>query len=325
MYKIWIIILILIAVVVMGIFLNISHDQNIPKIGKGEISTLQQKYKRFYSMNTMNKIIRNSPNNYELGNILERYSITAYPRLKTQRSIEILKRELKEKHSSNLYTRLIKALNIQPEEQTPTLILKHENNTVIIKYGEFEMKIPSYRYDILKQYGTDNEILECAVEYASFLPKSQQWAIPLEEYKKFVEHGATIEGFASPFNSQIIRISPDLKYCSLSEYDKKFGSLGNFFDQDFGNKIVIVNPPFIEDILEKASRKCINELDKHKSKFIFYGPAWSDSAFYKLLSESKYKTSQTTLYKNTYYYEDLLNDQKIPARFNSVVFTLERL
>lgn len=325
MYNIWIIILVFISIIIVGIVLRISRDKISTIIGKGEKSSLQLKYERFNAMNATAKVLETLPNHYESRNILERFSIMGYPNLKTKRSLETMKRELNEKRIPNLYVQIVKALNTKPVEPITGLSLKHVNNTVIIKYGEFEMKIPSYRYDILKRFGTDNEILECAVEYGSLLPKSQQWAVPLEEYKKFVEQGATIEGFASPFNSQIIRISPDLKYCSLLEYDKKFGSLGNFFNQDFVDKTVIVNPPFIEDILEKASHKCISELDKHKSKFIFYGPSWSDSKFYKLLSESKYKTSQTTLYKNTYYYEDLLNDKKIPARFNSVIFTLERL
>jgi hypothetical protein len=58
-----------------------------------------------------------------------------------------------------------------------------------------------------------------------------------------------VEGFASPFNSQIMRLIDEfptkkLNFCSLSECDSQFGSLGNFFDQNWRFTEPFDNPCF---------------------------------------------------------------------------------
>jgi hypothetical protein len=114
---------------------------------------------------------------------------------------------------------------------------------------------------------------------------------------------------------------PGLKYCSLMPIDKKFGSIGNFYDQNFDGKFAVVNPPFVEKYLETAAQKCIEEVNKHKKcKFVFYGPNWTDAEFYKMMEDAGAK--KKILKRGTYEYEDLLTLKTIPAKFDSVVFTL---
>jgi hypothetical protein len=263
---------------------------------------------------------------YELRNILERYLMLAYPDLTSEAASAGMIKQLAEKSlPAAIHDTVLKIVNT-PSTHSDKLVFTEDLSTpmITLTYGKIKINIPKYRYDILRKQGSPEEILHCALSYSTLLPGSQQWAIPLREYERMVGEGATIEGFASSFNSQIVNVSPELKYCSLMECDKKFGSLGNFFDQNFEGKTVIVNPPFIEDILEKAARKCLEELEAHPCKFIFYGPAWTDSPFYELLDKSSYKVSRRDLQKFTYEYEDLLLNKTIKAPFNSVVYVLER-
>jgi hypothetical protein len=78
-------------------------------------------------------------------------------------------------------------------------------------------------------------------------------------------HGVTIEGFASPFNSQIIRFSDKdlpMQFCSLfPDVDAIFGSIGSFFDNEFAGTKVTINPPFILDIMNRTADKCIEDLE----------------------------------------------------------------
>lgn len=334
---------------------------------------MEKIYSKYLTVRKLGELCNELPqrDSYELHNILERLLITSYPNLISAEAEVMLKKELHQKHLDKMYVKIMEIIKLPIVGLSNKLRVEFLMPNVTFKYGQFEKTISKYRYDILSRRFSYDElnqdvfeeelnknILECMLEYEALLPGSQQWAIPFFEYRKMVEdEGATIEGFASPFNSQIIRIDPSLNFCSLVPSDRNFGSLGNFFDQDFTGKTATVNPPFIESILEAAARKCIDQLEQKdeaknkeeknkvgkkeedknkedknkedknkvgnpKSKFIFYGPEWTDSKFYELLNNSKYKKTRRDLRKFTYEYEDLLTGKTIKAPFNSVVFTL---
>lgn len=187
-------------------------------------------------------------------------------------------------------------------------------------------------------------LLIAALKYEAMLPRGQHWAIPLEEYKQF---NPDIEAFASPFNSQIILLGTEGYYCSIIEEDILFGSIGDFFDQDFTNEFfdgvrVVINPPFIELLLKESAKvaliinepiPCISkrntdsallntDIPKRNTKeFVFYGPYWTDASFFRILeSEFEYEV----LEKGTYYYEDPNRNTIIEARFSSVRFYSEK-
>lgn len=292
-------------------------------------------YRRYKIVEALDNLVKKVPSRdqYELHNILERYLVTTYPNLESDEASAAMKKQLAEKRlPAKFHDDVLKVIKNPPKYAKGNLKITHLLDSVKVSYGSFNKTIPKYRYELLSEHGSPQDILNCMFEYYSLLPSSQQWAIPLAEYKKFVaDADEVVEGFASPFNSQIMRLAADfpdkkLNFCSLSECDKQFGSLGNFFDQDFTGKTVIVNPPFIESILESAAKKCLETLDKGEAKFIFYGPAWYDSPFYELLdsdeTKQKYNVTKRNLMKYQYSYEDLLNDKTIKATFNSVVFEI---
>ena len=289
------------------------------------VSELDKKYKKYLIVQELEKMAKQYSNYYELHNILERYLITSYPQLFTMEAFTKMKEELKEKRFlvdeiGNKVQRIVMKNPVLSGKRESGM--KEEGEDIILTYGEFEMRTPKYRYQILAKKGNLDDILKSALELSSLMPGSQQWAIPLDKYKEYVREGVSIEGFASAFNSQIIRVDPSLSFCSLFDSDKVFGSLGNFFEVDFLGKEVVVNPPFIESILEKAAEKCVETLDRGKGKFIFYGPSWKDAGFYRILERSKYKIREETLEKGKYFYEDLMTGKLVPAKFNSVVFVL---
>lgn len=286
---------------------------------------INESYQKFLVANSLEKLALSNKNSYEFRNVLERYLMTAYPHQYSIKAFENLEKEMKKKRIEPrvvLIKKITTIINSKPSIGKPILEIREEKYKVIMYYGEFVFEIPKLRYQLLRTFGDDYDILQCALEYKSLLPSSQQWAIPLKEYQKYVAEGATIEGFASPFNSQIIVVDRRLHYCSLFEHDKKFGSLGNFFDQDFAGQTVIVNPPFVESILQAAAEKCDRELATHPCKFVFYGPEWNDSPFYQILRKSAFLIKEEVLVAGSYHYEDLLTNKPIKANYNSVIFTL---
>jgi hypothetical protein len=163
------------------------------------------------------------------------------------------------------------------------------------------------------------DITICALKYAH--SRGQQWSIPAAVYKVLHDqYGATIEGFASPLNSQMLMLGG--QYCSLYDGDKIFGSLGNFFDYDLRGKTSVINPPFILDILNKAAEKCITAASDTESQTTMFiiTPAWTDAEYFTTLSASKYLRARLDLLPAEYYFES--NNMPIIANFASTIFVI---
>ena len=97
------------------------------------------------------------------------------------------------------------------------------------------------------------------LRYKSIGIGGQQWNMPFANYKYLNnKYDLSVEGFASPINSQLIRISPEKKFCSIFyDTDHWFGSLGSFFDLDISDKSICVNPPYMELIMVKTVFKIL--------------------------------------------------------------------
>lgn len=332
---IWLLLIILIVCLALS-NTTVSGGRDDPTIKKPSILKAYKEYVKVYRLAQLgfeqfggckdiytqrsNPNIKDPAKEYETCNAIERYLLAAYPDFISENALKQLKTELDRKNIDK-YDEMVEILKAPLEKIPKKLVLETDivGNMVKLKFGLFEKQIPKYRFDILSKSGSDEDILELCLNYGRIMASGQHWSIPLETYKKYVAEGATVEGFASALNSQIMRIDkPGLHFCSLMDIDKQFGSLGNFFDQDFAEKFVIVNPPFIEEILERAANKCIEEVRRHKCKFVFYGPNWTDAKFYKLL---EVVAKKEILRKGEHEYEDLLHGRIVDAKFESVVFT----
>jgi hypothetical protein len=303
-------ILLVVILITFAIMICVTVDTYVSKEGGNEDSL----YSEWLKSRQLLKIASNQ----EDRNILERALIS---RANEEDYLPQLRKELKDKKSNMNSDQIHEILSSHPEDGFVGDLECHvDNKYAVLKYGDFTIKIAKDRYNILHNKADDRAILDSAFYYESLLPGGQQWSIPLREYKKYCDtyRKPLVEGFASPFNSQALML--EQSFCSLSELDKPFGSIGNFFSTDFENNLVIVNPPFVEKILYRAAKHIIKQLEQGNI-FIFYGPNWSDAKFYKALAAIP-GVQMKILRKNTYSYEDVVHNKMIPARFDSVVFTL---
>lgn len=172
-----------------------------------------------------------------------------------------------------------------------------------------------------------------SMRYASILDSGQQWGLSEEHLWDLNDNYCVNNvGFCSPFNFGVDYSLT--RYCSLfPDIEAICGSIGSFFDvklyEHQGNWVI--NPPYIEETMEKAAIHIHNNLDevsklkdRHLTIF-FIIPAWNDSMVYQLLVNSKYKITQQFLKKGTYSFEDFnknSNERKIIARFNCIYFVL---
>ena len=109
----------------------------------------------------------------------------------------------------------------------------------------------------------------------------------------FVENGFTFEGFADFFNKVLFEaacsLAPDLPrgFCSLSS--SLDGSLGNFFEVDLeqsGEQGWVINPPFVESIMDRVADKILPLADRIPFLVIF--PRWHDAQGHQKLTESEH-------------------------------------
>lgn len=312
---------------------NIS-DRNIHV----EFDLIKDIWPRFLVCKNMRKISKNNKGStkYELQNIFERYMTATYPLYKFTDNPDATKqliKELKEKKVSHLWEQIKDVDKIDTQERIylnqDDLTIAGHDDFVLFKYRSFSHSLAKSKFILLYNALNDKKNAELTIfisllHYLTLMPRGQQWSIPLSNYKKYMGKGVTIEGFASPFNSRALQIGDkNFRYCSVSSTDVPFGSLGNFFDQNFKGYTVVINPPFIESILERTAVKCSEQLEMHPCKFVFNGPNWSDSKYFQILSKSKFLTDTKFYKKGQHTYEDT-SGKEFTANFGSVVFQLER-
>lgn len=196
-------------------------------------------------------------------------------------------------------------------------------------YKKYSAYIPQPLMHRLKKYynGKSDKMYEYILishmRYNIIESKSLQWSLPSSLTEKLQDDfGFNFEMFASPFNSYYGN------FCSLFlKTDKYFGSYGSFFNLCIGlnEKLYIANPPFIEDIMDKAAIHIIKELERVKDKvvIIWVMPTWKDSEAYKLLSKCKFNRFSIELLPNTYMYEDKVEGKSINARFSSTIMLIQ--
>ena len=207
---------------------------------------------------------------------------------------------------------------------------------------DVSLRIGFRNLNILKQGIKDGkwsptDVMLMVLRYKSHLIGGQQWGIPHAVYQDLYEKwGARYEAFASPLNSRMIGMK-GAQFCSLfPDVDKIFGSLGNIFDVDMTNPlnleekpdrvVWVVNPPFVESIMEKIMDKTVEALkradDQEMVVFVVL-PSWKDSGAHKIIMDNTWFLRDAyTLDKNEHYFE---GDDKIIARFKTDVFVMDTM
>jgi phosphorylated CTD-interacting factor 1 len=193
----------------------------------------------------------------------------------------------------------------------------------------------------------DQRVIDCIVTaalcYNALVPRGQQLSIPSRAYDVMIQtYGATFEGFASPFNSQMMRyMIPrthddasllSRSYCSIfPRIDAPFGSVGSFFDESSSanqlcNRVSVLNPPFIEKIMVAMVQKCIADLARatEPTRIFIIVPNWIDSAYFTMLTTCQYIERQLALPTDHHYIDAMHADLLVPMHIGQFLFVLSR-
>jgi len=311
-------------------------------------------------LNTLiDELCNNKKCEYEIKNIYERFILTLINSIINDTSSSIFKKiNIKTSSIQKLKTELIDKKHLFKQKNISSDQLDIIINNRIIKIINNFLKIttfPTYKYDIeyldsiktikikvenksysIKTYNSiklkkypKKYVIPMVLQYMSIRFGSQHWSIPQIEYDwLYNNYNVRYEAFASPLNSRLIG-KTNAKFCSLFyKYDKPFGSMGDFFNVNMLIKKKcnwVCNPPFIEQILEKAAKKCLMTIKHAKQQkfeimIFFIMPNWTDSNAYQILNNYKDVKYKQKLSKRTYWYESTIN---IIAQFDSVVFILD--
>lgn len=181
--------------------------------------------------------------------------------------------------------------------------------------GEYSFTLTSDRVEALRRHAiaggldeskVNEQIMACALRYASIFDYGRQWCAGMNVYEEAIADGANIEGMVSPFNAQILRVAgiQNPRYCSLfPDIEGPLGSIGSFFDCDFENSHVLINPPRVEEVIEPVVEYCINQVESRKCKFTMILPLWEDAKYYTKLLANEFATIEY-LDMDKYYSED---------------------
>ena len=279
-------------------------------------------------------------NDYELKNIMERWLLTTSQLPNKQDEVLTISsentntkmlQEMKDKKIQNddtIYEYIIKntnewlSKNIYEEYDLPIV------NDDTITINKYQRTLPPGKLDILLSMNDSLILLGTMImRYASLLIGGQQWALPIELHRYMVDnYQVTIEGFASPINSQILNINTNLHYCSLFyDTDAIYGSLGSFFQYSFDNCHVYANPPYVDAIMNATADKIIDACNNATNfvRFFITVPEWTDAEYYHKLLTSEYLVYDYGFVRGKHYYVDT-NDgyKKIPTIFNTHLFVL---
>lgn len=209
-----------------------------------------------------------------------------------------------------------------------------------------EVKLSHHKFNELIRYPKTDLVL-LIIRYGSLLSRGQQWATPKAQFDHLYEnYGVRYEGFASPLNSGLSD-RKDAHFCSLFSTDKTFGSIGNFFEQKLytediqadlkklkiedvhnasDNKHWLINPPYIEPIMNRVSDKIIEDIcyamDHNLGVMVAYViPVWEDFSGYQKILNSPYTRYIQIMDKKKHYYEHQ-GKRKIVS-FRSAIFVLD--
>jgi hypothetical protein len=213
-----------------------------------------------------------------------------------------------------------------PEIVTVKVAIRGDIVTVLWSGTEIRKEIWIERWNRLTKLATPAQIYNMILRYQTFLLGNQQWNIPTQIYKWFIDNYAiTAEGFGSPLNSQMLMLLDKPVFCSLfADTDKPFGSRGSFFEETFADHTsIMVNPPYVAEILEKSVDKCFEIAAQRPEMLIFYTcPSWKDAPWFGRLQKGA--TFHWLLPARGYFYQDtnIIPPSTIKAPFESSLFVI---
>jgi hypothetical protein len=178
----------------------------------------------------------------------------------------------------------------------------HRPAVVQLEYGQFEENIQASRADALlaaaSRLGSQrplDDLLCMMMRYGTVFGNFRQFCTNENLFQECVDVGVHCEGFASPFNAQILLSKPPVPiaqwqptFCSCYEdTDGIFGSLGSFFLQSFDGMHIFLNPPTVDAVLTQTMNFIHDQMERGKCQFHVLLPAWDDLQAYQFGANSK--------------------------------------
>ena len=292
----------------------------------------------------ISSMMHNFRQKYEMKNILERFMLRmaneadsgeVYVDLDSEHNIyqslamETLNKKL-------MSSRLIKAL-IFSIHQRIHFHLKNIKDTILedvevtkaeytYRYREFRFPMNPLRMECFKDI-SDEHIVKMLIRYSLMFLGGQQWNLPFIWYKETISRfNISIEGCASPLNSQLMLCNDKAQFCSVfHDTDEPFGSLGSILDLPIDiikNQVMFNNPPYVLEFMNRLMEVQTNWLEQVPVRIIMCVAAWEDAEYYQQALASRYLKYHERLKPNQHFYETIKRGEmtKIIAKFPSHIF-----
>jgi len=151
---------------------------------------------------------------------------------------------------------------------------------------------------VLLERGKPAEVARAALRYLAALEGGQQLGLPRAYFEGLYDLGVRNEAFASPFNSRLLLLAADTRFCSLfPDTDAVFGSLGSFLTlKEFAPGGWYINPPYVESLMDVAVAKA-NELlaEGSGAPVVMLLPRWDDAAAVRAVRGSPWLVAEEEL------------------------------
>jgi len=226
-----------------------------------------------------------------------------------------------------------------PSNKNMNVDIFYNYDNIILKLEEFKQVINKKIYNKMK---TDlnntnlsepekNNLIFCIFiryEFTKMLTNIQL-AVPEKVYKYYMnKKNARVELFGSAMNHTLPY------FCSLFyDLEKYFGSIGNHFNINIYYGTYLLNPPFVESIMDYSIRRIMNMMNDNKFTVYIFIPVWdidgreyinkvckmkvvANNLDWKLIKEldNFIFTKKKRIYcKENFYYFDYINFRKINA------------
>jgi len=186
---------------------------------------------------------------------------------------------------------------------------------------------------LLLRIGGAKNVIIMIMRYACIISGPQQWETPIEYFRILCEIGVRFEGFSSPINSNfLLEEFKNTNICSLFyDTDRHFKSIGSFFNTDFlkyKNPMIVVGPPYYDELILNIARKIQSTCEKAKQKnkkirfMITHSNSWDYSEGFRIFKTSEFLSFDYVFKKNEHYYNND-NGIKITALFETRLFVME--
>lgn len=172
------------------------------------------------------------------------------------------------------------------------------------------------------------------LRYSMLGTENQHLSIPPIILKELT---VDVELFGSPLNTTA------KNFCSpFYDVEKYFGSLGNFFTYQLqSNKTYTFNPPYVEEFMNLAAKRLLNQVDLIKDFIVIINiPVWDTKSqkqydlkdyglefeAYDMFMKSKFLHSSTVCFKDECKYYNYLTEKFIPIiSTHSIILTDKKI